>query len=56
MCDGHWTDDGTNFVYDYEKISNETGWSIDDIKARGVSWCRRNPKTPSDNSLNNDRA
>ena len=56
MTDGYFvhTADGGHFVYDYEKISRETGWSVDQIMMRGVAWCRRNPKhfeaTKSDNS------
>ena len=42
--DGHWSEDRTHFIYDWEKISRETGWSIEEINMRGVSWCRRNPK------------
>ena len=41
--DGHWNEDGS-FSYDFEKISQETGWSVEEIQLRGVAWCRRNPK------------
>lgn len=43
-ADGRWSEDGTHFVFDYEKISRETGWPISEIRMRGVSWCHRNPK------------
>ena len=42
-ADGEYKPDGS-FAYDYEKISRETGWSVEEIKGRGVSWCRRSPK------------
>jgi len=30
--------------YDYDTIARETGHNVDDIKNRGVSWARNNPK------------
>lgn len=43
-ADGRYEADGS-FRFDYAKISRETGWSVEEIKMRGVSFCRRNPKT-----------
>lgn len=46
--DGSWSEDMTHFVYDYEKISRETGWTVDEIRSRGVAYCRRNRKQPTE--------
>lgn len=40
--DGVWQ--GDRFHYDYEHIARVTGWSVEDVLARGVSYCRRNPR------------
>lgn len=42
-ADGYYHPEG-GFVYDYEKIARETGYSVDWVKMYGVSYCRNNPR------------
>jgi hypothetical protein len=44
---GRWSEDGTCFVYDLEKIAHACGYTIDEVKAYGVIYCRQFRRTPS---------
>lgn len=40
--DGYWA--GDFFIYDYDKIARETGYTVDQVKMYGVAHCRNNPQ------------
>lgn len=45
--DGKWASDDVRdgFIYDYERIASETGYTVAQVKMYGVSYCRRTPNT-----------
>lgn len=42
---GRWTEDGSRFVYDIDKVAETTGYTPDEVKAHGVPYCRRFRRT-----------
>lgn len=37
---GRWSDDGSRFIYDLQKIADACGYTLDEVKAYGVLYCR----------------
>jgi hypothetical protein len=41
---GRWSEDKTHFIYDYERIAKETGYTVNQVKLYGVAYVRNHPK------------
>ena len=37
---GRWSEDGSRFVYDLEKVAHTCGYTVEEVKAYGVVYCR----------------
>lgn len=49
--DGHW--DGDRFVFDFERIAKQTGYTLKEVQDYGVSYCRRNPRMTKEKAIQN---
>ena len=41
---GHFTEDGSRFEFDYDKLTTETGYSIEELQSFGALYCYRHPR------------
>jgi hypothetical protein len=41
---GRFSDDGSHFEFDYQKVANQTGYSVDELHALGVIHCYHHPR------------
>ena len=37
---GRWSEEGSRFVHDLEKVAHACGYTVDEVKAYGVIHCR----------------
>ncbi len=37
---GRWSADGSRFEYDLEKVAEDCGYTVEEVKAYGVRYCR----------------
>jgi len=37
---GRWSEDGARFIYDLQKVADACGYTLDEVKAYGVLYCR----------------
>jgi hypothetical protein len=37
---GRWSEDGSRFIYDLQKVADACGYTLDEVKAYGVLYCR----------------
>ena len=37
---GQWSEDGSRFIYDLEKVADACGYTLDEVKSYGVLYCR----------------
>jgi hypothetical protein len=37
---GRWSEDGSRFIYDLEKVADACGYTLDEVKTYGVLYCR----------------
>jgi hypothetical protein len=42
---GRWSEDGSRFVYDLEKVAHTCGYTVGEVKAYGVIYCRQFRRT-----------
>ncbi len=41
---GRFTEDGSHFEFDYDKLTAETGYSIEELQSFGALYCYRHPR------------
>jgi hypothetical protein len=41
---GRFTEDGSHFEFDYQKLAAETGYSAEELRSLGVPYCYRHPR------------
>ncbi len=41
---GRFTEDGSHFEFDYDKLSAETGYSLEELQSLGTVYCYRHPR------------
>jgi hypothetical protein len=41
---GRWSDDGSHFVYDIEKVSAMTGYTLQQVRREGPAHCLMYPR------------
>jgi hypothetical protein len=41
---GRFSEDGSHFEFDYEKLAEETGYSADELRSLGVLYCYHNAR------------
>jgi hypothetical protein len=41
---GRFTEDGSHFEFDYDKLSAQTGYGIDELRSLGVLYCYHHPR------------
>jgi hypothetical protein len=37
---GRWSEDGSRFIYDMKKVAHACGYTLAEVKAYGVLYCR----------------
>lgn len=37
---GRWSEDGSRFEFDLEKVADDCGYTLAEVKAYGVHYCR----------------
>jgi hypothetical protein len=37
---GRWSEDGARFIYDLEKVAHICGYTVEEVQAYGVHYCR----------------
>ena len=42
---GRWSEDGSRFVYDVAKVAEACGYTVEEVKAYGVIYCRQFRRT-----------
>jgi hypothetical protein len=42
---GRWSEDGSRFVYDLDKVAYACGYTVDEVRAYGAVYCRKFPRT-----------
>lgn len=50
--EGRWSEDGKSYVYDFTKISEETGWTKEEVEEKGARFCLLHPKKGEVNFFN----
>jgi hypothetical protein len=45
---GRFTEDGSRFELDYDKLSAQTGYGIDELRSLGVLYCYHHPRQMSE--------
>lgn len=41
---GRFTEDGSHFEFDYQKLAAQTGYDADELRSLGVPYCYRHPR------------
>ena len=41
---GRFSEDGSQFEFDYEKLAEETGYNADELRSMGVLYCYHHPR------------
>jgi hypothetical protein len=41
---GRFTEDGSRFEFNYQRLASETGYSVDELRSLGVLHCYRHPR------------
>ena len=37
---GRWSEDGSRFIYDFQKVADACGYTLAEVQAYGVVYCR----------------
>jgi hypothetical protein len=45
---GRFSEDGSRFEFDYDKLSAQTGYGIDELRSLGVLYCYHHPRQKSE--------